>query len=63
MFRITKAGANRLDIEFGGKLDADEMRQAIDELVSKSEGMENWPVDSLNSVLRVVLAWSAALAS
>ena len=41
MFGITKNGPNRIDIEFSGKLDSDEMRVAIDELVSKSEGVEH----------------------
>ncbi len=41
MYKITKSGANRLDIEMSGKLDADGMRKALDEFVSKSEGIEN----------------------
>lgn len=41
MFKIDKNGPNRIDIEFGGKLDSADMRQAIDELVGKSEGMEH----------------------
>lgn len=41
MFSVTPNGPNRIDIEFSGKLDSDEMRIALDELVSKSEGIEN----------------------
>jgi hypothetical protein len=41
MFNVLPNGPNRLDIEFGGKLDSDEMRIALDELVSKSEGIEH----------------------
>ncbi len=32
---------NRLDIELSGKLDTDEMKIALDELVSKAENIEN----------------------
>ena len=32
---------NRLDIELSGKLDTDEMKIALDELVSKSQNIEN----------------------
>lgn len=32
---------NRLDIELNGKLDAEEMKIALDELVSKSKDIEN----------------------
>ena len=41
MFNVLPNGPDRLDIEFGGKLDSDEMRIALDELVSKSEGIEH----------------------
>jgi len=41
MFSVTPNGPNRIDMEFSGKLDSDEMRIALDELVSKSEGIEN----------------------
>ncbi|GAD00817.1 STAS/SEC14 domain-containing protein [Agarivorans albus] len=40
MFNVTKVADNRLDIEFGGKLDADEMKLALDELSSKVQGIE-----------------------
>lgn len=41
MFKITANGANRLDIEMSGQLDADAMTAALDELASKSENIEN----------------------
>lgn len=41
MFQVVANGPNRIDIEFGGKLDSDDMKVALDELVSKSEGIEN----------------------
>ena len=41
MFKVTPNGMNRLDIELSGKLDTDEMKIALDELVSKSQNIEN----------------------
>jgi hypothetical protein len=41
MFKVIQNGTNRLDLEMSGKLDAEEIRIAIDELVSKSENIEN----------------------
>ena len=41
MFKVTLKGKNRLDIELSVKLDAEEMKIALDELVSKSENIEN----------------------
>ena len=41
MFKVIPKGVNRLDIELSGKLDAEEMKIALDELVSKSENIEN----------------------
>ncbi|TNF50872.1 STAS/SEC14 domain-containing protein [bacterium] len=41
MFKITPNGPNRLDIEMSGKLDAEGMRNALDDLVSKSKEIEN----------------------
>jgi len=41
MFKVTLNGTNRLDIELSGKLDSDGMKTALDELVSKSENIEN----------------------
>lgn len=40
MFRVERAGDNRLDIAISGKLDSEEMKRALDELVAKSEGIE-----------------------
>lgn len=39
MTTITRVADNRLDIELGGRLDSDEMRRILDELVEKSDGM------------------------
>ncbi len=41
MFKVMQNGTNRLDIELSGKLDAEEMKIALDELVSKSKNIEN----------------------
>ena len=41
MFKVTPNGMNRLDIELSGKLDTDEMKTALNELVSKSDNIEN----------------------
>ena len=41
MFNVIQNGTNRLDIELSGKLDADEMKVALDELVSMSKDIEN----------------------
>ena len=41
MFKVKPNGKNRLDIELSGKLDTEEMKIALDELVSKSEDIEN----------------------
>ena len=41
MFKVNQNGKNRLDIEMRGKLDADGMRTALDELASKAENIEN----------------------
>jgi len=41
MFKVIKKGTNRLDIELSGKLNAEEMKQALDELAEKSEGIEH----------------------
>lgn len=41
MFKVTQNGPHRLDIEMSGKLDADSMKTALDELVSKSVNIEN----------------------
>jgi len=41
MFKVEKNGVNRLDIQLSGKLDTEQMKIALDELVSKSENIEN----------------------
>lgn len=41
MFKITKIGMNRLDITMSGKLYTEDMKKALDELVSKSDSIEN----------------------
>lgn len=41
MFKVESNGENRVDIEFSGKLDSDEMKAALDDMASKSEGIEN----------------------
>ncbi|MGI9536628.1 MAG: STAS/SEC14 domain-containing protein [Desulfocapsaceae bacterium] len=41
MFKVTPNGENRIDIELSGKLDSDEMRAALDDLVDKSDNIEN----------------------
>ena len=40
MFKVERHGANRLDIQLSGKLDSEEMKMALDELVCKSENIE-----------------------
>jgi len=41
MFKVEQNGMNRLDIQLSGRLDTEEMKIALDELVSKSENIEN----------------------
>ena len=41
MFKVTNQGMNRLDIELSGKLNSEEMKIALDELVNKSKEIEN----------------------
>ena len=41
MFKVINNGANRLDIEMSGKLNAEDMKIALDELVIKSKNIEN----------------------
>ncbi len=40
MFKVTRNGNNRIDIELSGKLDADDMKIALDELIIKSKNIE-----------------------
>ena len=41
MFEVTRRGPDRVDVEFSGKLDGDQMRAAIHDLVTASEGVEH----------------------
>jgi hypothetical protein len=41
MFTVKKVGNNRVDIEISDKLDSEEMKQALDELVDQSKDLEN----------------------
>lgn len=41
MFKVMRNGENRIDVEFSGKLDSEEMRDALDELSHTSEGIEH----------------------
>ena len=41
MFKVTPNGTNRVDIELSGKLDSDEMRFALEELISETASIEH----------------------
>ena len=41
MFEITAPSANRIDIKFSGKLNAEQMKTGLDDLIEKSEGIKN----------------------
>lgn len=41
MFKVTKIGTNRLDIQLSEKLNSEEMQIALDELEEKSRDIEN----------------------
>jgi hypothetical protein len=41
MMKITKAFADRVDIEISGSIDAETMRTGLDELISKSEDVKD----------------------
>ena len=41
MFKVTANGINRLDIELSGKLDAEEMKIALNEFIEKAENIKN----------------------
>lgn len=41
MFQVVPNGPNRIDIDVSGKIDSDGMRAALDELISKSEGIKH----------------------
>lgn len=41
MFQVTSDGVSRLDMKLSGKLDADAMRVALDQLLEASNGIED----------------------
>jgi len=41
MFKVKPNGPNRVDIEFSGKLDSNEMKAALDEFISKTKDIEH----------------------
>jgi len=41
MFKVILNGTNRLDIELSGKLNTDDMKVALDDLVNKSKDIKN----------------------
>lgn len=41
MFKVVKSGVNRLDIELSGKLDSNNMKVVLDELLSSAEDIKN----------------------
>lgn len=41
MFKVIKNGDNRIDIEFSGKLNSDDMKAALDDLLKCSKDIKN----------------------
>ncbi len=41
MLKVKKVGPDRVDLELSGKLDTESMKIALDELIEKTEGIEN----------------------
>ena len=41
MFKVARVDESRLDIEMSGKLNSEQMKIVLDEIVGKSEGIEN----------------------
>lgn len=41
MFQVTRIGDKRMDVDFSGKLDSNDMRFVLDELMRKSEGISH----------------------
>lgn len=41
MFLVTPKGPDRVDIELGGKLDSEDMKTALDELIAKTRDIEH----------------------
>ena len=40
MFKVTQNGENRLDMEMSGRIDLEDMKVALDELIGKSKNFE-----------------------
>lgn len=40
MFTVTENGSNRLDLAFSGKVDSEAMKETLDDLIDKSQGIE-----------------------
>lgn len=41
MIKVERVSNNRLDVEMSGKLNSEEMKRALDDLIDKSEGIED----------------------
>ncbi|HSC82222.1 MAG TPA: STAS/SEC14 domain-containing protein [Pseudomonas sp.] len=41
MFQVTRNGENRLDVDFAGKLDSQDMRALLEELDQQAQGIEH----------------------
>jgi len=41
MIKVERRSNNRLDVEMSGKLKSEEMKKALDDLIEKSEGIED----------------------
>lgn len=41
MFNVTRIGNDRLNIEFDGSINSEEMERALDDFISKANGIEN----------------------
>ncbi len=41
MFKVVRNGPNRIDMDFGGKLNSDEMKVALDELFNSAKDLEH----------------------
>ena len=41
MFKVERISTNRLDIQINGRIDAEQMKTALDELISKSATIDN----------------------
>lgn len=41
MFKVINHGTNRIDVELSGKLDSDDMKVALDDLISSAKDIKN----------------------